>query len=121
MCTGQHGSVNGSRKFQILRGVKQGHILSPLLFNAGLEEAVRSWRNRLGTAISKVAQRWITVEPPKTKTLTTKQLTSPTFLDVDGDMIFVLHGKDQHHYLGRVLFGNLRNCSAVECYPRCVE
>ena len=47
MYTGQHGSVNGSRKFQILRGVKQGDILRPLFFDAGLEEAVRSWKNRL--------------------------------------------------------------------------
>ena len=47
MYTGQHGSVNGSRKFQILRGVKQADILSPLLFNAGPEEAVQSWKNRL--------------------------------------------------------------------------
>ena len=39
--------VNGNRKFQILRRVKQGDILSPLLFNAGFEEVVRSWRNRL--------------------------------------------------------------------------
>ena len=33
-------SVNGNRKFQILRRVKQGDILSPLLFNAGFEEVV---------------------------------------------------------------------------------
>ena len=33
-------------------------------------------------------------------------------------MISVLHGKDQHHYLGRVLCGNLRNRSAVECSHR---
>ena len=125
-----------------------------LLFNAGLEEAVRSWKNRLvigginighverltnirfaddlmlhskaeselvymlETLSQELRNVGLQLNPQKTKILTTKKLTSPTFLDVDGDMISVLHGKEGHHYLGRVLCGNLRNRSAVECSHR---
>ena len=37
----QTGSVNGSYYFNILRGVKQGDIISPILFNVGLEMAIK--------------------------------------------------------------------------------
>ena len=40
------GLVQG-RKFPIKRGVKQGDVLSPLLFNAGLEYAMRKWKLRV--------------------------------------------------------------------------
>ena len=43
----QTGSVNGSYLFQIQRGVKQGDVLSSMLFNAGLESAFRAWRSKL--------------------------------------------------------------------------
>ena len=43
----QKGSVNGSFYFDILRGVKQGDVLSSMLFNAGLEAAFRAWVCRL--------------------------------------------------------------------------
>ena len=36
--------VKGIRKLGIMRGIKQMDISSPLLFRAGAEEAVRSWR-----------------------------------------------------------------------------
>ena len=36
--------MSDSRNFHIGRGVKQGDIISPLLFNAGLEHAVRDWK-----------------------------------------------------------------------------
>ena len=44
---GQCGFLASGDTFPILRGVRQGDILSPLLFNAGLEQAVRRWKLRL--------------------------------------------------------------------------
>ena len=38
----QVGLVEGNQ-FPIKRGVEQGHVVSPLLFNAGLEHAMRKW------------------------------------------------------------------------------
>ena len=38
----QKGTVNGSAFFDIQRGVKQGDVISSMLFNAGLEAAFRS-------------------------------------------------------------------------------
>ena len=42
----QVGLVQG-RQFPIKRGVEQGAVLSPLLFNAGLEYAMRKWKLRV--------------------------------------------------------------------------
>ena len=44
----QTGSVFGGRPFEIQRGVKQGDILSPMLFNAALECALRKWKGKCG-------------------------------------------------------------------------
>ena len=41
----QYGNV-GKHKFLITRGVRQGDILSPLLFNAVLEHAMRKWKRK---------------------------------------------------------------------------
>ena len=43
----QTGSANGSRRFSILRGVKQGDTLSSLLFNAVIENVFRRWKDKL--------------------------------------------------------------------------
>ena len=46
--TGQSGIVHGSNcVFDITRGVKQGDVLSPMLFNSGLEHAMRNWKQSL--------------------------------------------------------------------------
>ena len=42
----QLGLVQG-KQFPIKRGVKQGDILSPLLFNNGLEHAMRKWKRHV--------------------------------------------------------------------------
>ena len=43
----QTGAVPGSEKFSIQCGVRQGDVLSPLLFNAALEHAMRKWKLKL--------------------------------------------------------------------------
>ena len=43
----QRGCANGSRTFDIRRGVKQGDVLSSLLFNACIEMVFRRWKDRL--------------------------------------------------------------------------
>ena len=47
LCQNQTGTMEGNPPFSIQREVKQGHILSPALFNAGLEEMFSSWKRRL--------------------------------------------------------------------------
>ena len=42
----QHGSANRSDAFQIKRGVKQGDVLSSLLFNYILDFAMAKWKRR---------------------------------------------------------------------------
>eukprot|EP00973_Karenia_brevis_P006575 894252-Karenia_brevis.AAC.1 len=43
----QNGIVHSSRSFLINRGVKQGDVLSSLLFNAAVEMAFISWKQKL--------------------------------------------------------------------------
>ena len=43
----QTGSVHGCEGLTIERGVKHGDVISPILFNAGLEHAMRKWKAKL--------------------------------------------------------------------------
>ena len=46
---GQSVSVHEGREFDILRGVKQGDVLSAILFNCVLDLVFRNWKRRLST------------------------------------------------------------------------
>ena len=54
----------------------------------------------------------------KTTILTTRAQTAPLCLDVNGDMIEILHSADSHADLGRLLFGDLASRNAVELTDR---
>ena len=43
----QTGTMPGSEKFSTQRGVQQGDVLNPLLFNAVLERAIRKWKLKM--------------------------------------------------------------------------
>ena len=45
----QQGTLLSGDRFDIQRGVKQGDVLSPLLFNAALDVALRRWTAQLQT------------------------------------------------------------------------
>ena len=45
----QIGQANGSRTFPIRRGVRQGDVLSAILFNCVLDIAFESWKSKLDT------------------------------------------------------------------------
>ena len=50
----------------------------------------------------------------KTKILTTENLNEPMFFDIGGDLIEVLRGRQNQKYLGKKLFGDLRNRAMVD-------
>jgi hypothetical protein len=47
MYRGQSGHLREAEDFKIGRGVKQGDVISPLLFNAALEFAIRRWKEKV--------------------------------------------------------------------------
>ena len=133
---GQVGLVQG-RQFPIKPGVKQRDVLSPLLFNAGLEHAMRKWKLRIQHCglhcghnelltnvryaddlmlyarsdsdlpsmaeclVEELAAVGLNLNTSKTKILTTESLKAPMFLAIGGDRIEVLHGEQNHDYLGK--------------------
>ena len=46
---GQQGMLGEQHSFKITRGVRQGDVLRPALFNAMLEQALRKWKRHLTT------------------------------------------------------------------------
>ena len=46
--------------------------------------------------------------------MTTENLSEPIFLDIGGDMIEVLHGGQNHKYLGKKLYGDFRKGALVD-------
>ena len=104
-------------------GIHISHVerLTNIRFADGLtlhSKAESELVSMLETLSQELRKVGLPLNPQRTTILTTKLLTSPTFLDVEGDITSVLHGKEQHHYLGRVLYGNLQYREAVECSHR---
>ena len=47
LCIGKTGCLHDGSTLAIQRGVKQGDVISPILFNATLESAMRKWKLKL--------------------------------------------------------------------------
>ena len=47
LCIGKTGCLHDGSTLAIQRGVKQGDVISPILFNASLESAMRKWKLKL--------------------------------------------------------------------------
>ena len=58
--------------------------------------------------VEELAAVGLNLNTSKTKILTTESLKEPMFLVIGGDRIEVLHGEQNHKYLGKKLSGDLR-------------
>jgi len=88
----QTGRVGKSHTFPIHRGVKQGDIISPVIFNAGLEMALRRWKTTIG-------QRGIMID-------TGDLLTNIRYAD---DLILYATSSDDICFMLEALQNELRN------------
>ena len=55
----QVASVQGSKYFEISRGVKQGDIISPMLFHCALDVAMTKWKQKLSTHGWKIDEQYL--------------------------------------------------------------
>ena len=134
--------------------MKQGNVLSPLLFNAGFEYAVRKCKFRIQHCglhcghnellsnaryadelmlcarndtdlasmveclVAELAAVGLNLNTSKTKILTTESLKAPMFLAIGGDKIELLHGEQNHKYLGKKLSGDFWTKAMVDIQHR---
>ena len=54
----------------------------------------------------------------KEKNMTTESLESPCFMDVNGDVVEILQGNEQHQYLSQKLPGDLRTRAVIDLMHR---
>ena len=90
----QRGKLNGDIEFPICRGVRQGDVLSPLLFNSCLEAAIAKWKTKL-------TDHGLALEPQEG----TERLTNIRFAD---DLVLVGKSLEEAVHMMELLVDTLR-------------